>query len=270
MTRCSAARTRFRAWGVLVVALGCAVAGCAGAVRGRIEAPAHADAARLRVGMPTTSPPFAAERDGTMVGIEPDLARELSRELGRGIEIHGYEFEELIAALRAGDVDLVMAGLTATPLRALRIDFSESYLTTGQRMLVRRSDAEALSSPERVRGAGARVGVLRSSTGEQYARARLAPAPVREYATVTDATSDLADGSLDVVVCDAPIVEALARARAGSDLVAVGEPLTRERLAWGVRRGDDPLRQALDAALERIRNDGRLARIVARWTDAAR
>lgn len=250
------------------VALTCAITlalGCAGAMRGVAPGPAIPSAPPLRAGMPNGSPPFASERDGELVGLEPELAHELARELGRDVELHSYDFEDLIAALRDGDVDVIMAGLTATPLRALRIRFTEPYLTTGQRLLVRSEDAASLATPDAVRGAGARVGVLRASTGEQYARAKLAPAPVWAYAELTDALADLADGDLDVVVCDAPVVGALAASRSTGDLVAVGGLLTHEELAWGVRRKDEALSAALDAALVRLRASGRLDEIVRRW-----
>ncbi|MBK7976641.1 MAG: amino acid ABC transporter substrate-binding protein [Deltaproteobacteria bacterium] len=244
--------------------------GCAGAMRGVAPGPAVPSAPPLSAGLPNSSPPFSSEQDGELVGLEPELARELARELGRDIELHSYDFEDLIPALRGGDVDVVMAGLTTTPLRALRIRFTEPYLTTGQRLLVRSDDVTSLATPEAVRGAGARVGVLRASTGEQYARAKLAPAPVWAYAELTDALADLADGDLDVVVCDAPIAGAFAASRASGDLVAVGGLLTHEDLAWGVRREDEALRDALDAALARLRASGRLDELVHRWAPPPR
>lgn len=203
-----------------------------------------------------------------MIGLEPDLARELATELSRGLTFHEYDFEELIPALRDGEIDVIMSGMTATPLRALRIGFTHSYLSIGQRLLVRARDAEVYASAELVRTAGARIGVLKSTTGEQYARARLAPAPVRTYGNLTDAADDLAAGSLDVVVSDAPIVSALASSREPGTLVVVGELLTHESLAWGVRKEDVELRHQLDAALERMRADGRLASIANRWLPA--
>lgn len=241
--------------------------GCAGATRGVAPGPAIPTAPPLHAGLPNSSPPFASEQDGELVGLEPELAHELARELGRDVELHSYDFEDLIPALRDGDVDVVMAGLTATPLRALRIRFTAPYLTTGQRLLVRADDAATLATPDSVRAAGARVGVLRASTGEQYARAKLAPAPVWAYAELTDALADLAGGDLDVMVCDAPIASALAASRPG-ELAVVGGLLTHEDLAWGVRREDGALRDALDAALARLRASGRLDEVLRRWAPA--
>ena len=80
----------------------------------------------LRVGVSPDYPPVIFERDGEIVGIEADFAHRLGRDLHRPIEFVEIPFPDLLDALEAGEIDVVMSGLSNTPDRASRVQFNRA------------------------------------------------------------------------------------------------------------------------------------------------
>jgi polar amino acid transport system substrate-binding protein len=85
----------------------------------------------LRVGV-TLFPPWATRAgNGELVGFEIDVAKQLAADLGVKAELSAYDVERLVPALEAGEIDLIAAGLTITPERALHVNFSQPYADAG-------------------------------------------------------------------------------------------------------------------------------------------
>lgn len=218
----------------------------------------------LTVGVTSDAPPYAFRRDGRLAGLEVDFATELGQAIGRPVRLLDLEFEQLIPALLDGRVDVIMAGMTITRARQLRIAFSRPYLSSGLAALVRRSDAGRFPSPEQVRGTTRAVGAVSGTTGDRYVREHCPHASLQVYPTAGAAVDELRQNRIDVLVHDAPVL-AWYLGTDEANLAVVLPPLDREPLGWGLRQQDAELRSAVDAALERWRSDGTRERILSRW-----
>ncbi len=221
-------------------------------------------AAPFTVGVTSDSPPYAFRQGGRLVGLEVDFATELSQALGRPVRLLDLRWEDEIPALLDGRTDIIMAGMTITRARELRMAFSQPYLQSGLAALVRRSDATRFSSPEQVRGTTRAVGVISGTTGDRFVREQCPQASLLVYPTMNAAVDELRQNRIDVLVHDAPVVGWYLGADE-ANLAAMLTPLNREPLGWGLRQGDTELRAAVDAALARWRSDGTRERILARW-----
>ncbi|NLU44892.1 MAG: transporter substrate-binding domain-containing protein, partial [Acholeplasmataceae bacterium] len=80
-----------------------------------------------------------ADKDGKLVGYDIDVANALGKELGVKVEFQNYAFSGLIPALQAKKVDVVIAGMTVTDKRKEVVDFSDTYFTSGQALLVNKN-----------------------------------------------------------------------------------------------------------------------------------
>src|SRR6187549_3488824 len=77
----------------------------------------------LRVGVTLFAPWAARGADGDLVGFEVDVARQLAADMGVKAQLLSYDVERLVPALESGEIDIIAAGLTITPERALHVNF---------------------------------------------------------------------------------------------------------------------------------------------------
>jgi len=219
--------------------------------------------APLRAGIALNTPPYAFERGGDFVGVEVDFARALAQQLGRPVQLVEMGWADLIPALQAGRIDVIMSGMSVTRARAAAIGFTQPYLRSGLLPMVRREDLQARRQPGKGFRCGTGIGVSAGTTGERLVRERC-PTDAVIYPTIGDAIDELKQRRIDTVVADAPVV-VWNVSQDEANLAVLLEPLSTEDLAWGIRRDDDTLRAALDGAIAQWRTDGTRARILSRW-----
>ena len=229
-------------------------------------AAAPADRPTLRVGIATNYPPLAFKQDGEITGVEAQFARQLSDELNTEMSLVETRFEELIPALLAGRIDVIMSGMSITDERKKSVSFTQPYLRVGQMALLRGTDAERLRGAAAFNQPTTRIGVVTGTTGAAYARRQLTQAKIQDFAGVDEAVAALRDHRIDVFIYDAPAIWRVAGGFHNPDHQLVGryEPLTEEYLAWAVRK-DDALRERLDAVLRKWQDNGELERVLDRW-----
>lgn len=249
----------------LLLATALTLPGCATTTTSPPPEAAPPPAARpLVVGVSSESPPYAARRQGELIGLEVDFARALAADLDRPLSVMDLRFEDQIAALTSGRIDVIMAGMTVTRARQLRVAFAQPYLRSGLVALMRRDDQARYKNAAAVLRSNVVVGTVVGTTGDMFARDHMETVQVIVYPTAAAATDELRQNRLDLVITDAPIA-AWFISLYENEISVLTEALNEEPLAWGVRRDDETLRAELDAALARWRTDGTLDRILDRW-----
>ncbi|MFM7136998.1 MAG: transporter substrate-binding domain-containing protein [Planctomycetota bacterium] len=213
----------------------------------------------LRVGMELSYPPFEmTDQAGQPSGVSVRLAQALAADLGRELVIENIAFDGLIPALKTGKIDCIISSMTATPERARSIAFSEPYLKTSLAMLVATTSpvqsATDLDLPGRV------VVVKKGTTGHQYAATTLERAQLLVLDKESAAVMEVAQGKADAFVYDALSIYR-SHARHPDTTRAELRPFREETWAVGLRRGDDNLRQQVNAFLERFRAAGGFAKL---------
>jgi polar amino acid transport system substrate-binding protein len=250
---------------VVVGSLLVAVA-CAGRGAPPPEPAAHPK--ELVVGTSGDTPPYATRRGATIGGIEIDLAMEVGKVLDRPVRIVQVPWKDLFDALASGRIDVVMAGVTMTPERKARFAFTEPYLRTDIAVLVRHEDLPQCGSRAALCKGSFDIGVVGQTTGQRYLQEQCPAVVPRIYASTDDAVLDVANGKLDAVVSDGPVLAYLASQQA-VDVDVVATRATHEELAWMVRKDDTALLEALNRALATLRKDGTLARVLGQWIPKA-
>ncbi|GAB3270794.1 glutamine ABC transporter substrate-binding protein [Parahaliea aestuarii] len=226
-------------------------------------APVYAQA--LRVGMSPDYPPLAYREEGRVVGIEADNATAVGKILGREVKLVPMAFEQLIPALQAGEVDVLMSGLSVTAGRSGKVEFTEPYMQVGQMAIMHRDKIARFAQPWAVFREGVRVGVEPETTGAAFAARELPDAEVSFFADPEQAFSALRADRIDLYIHDAPTSWQLANSAENEDLISTYSPLTEEMLAWAVNKGNVALRDELNKALQLMRSSGTLSYIQSRW-----
>ncbi len=249
---------------MLMLAVAVGSWGCSSASQPAPKPPMPPQQATLRVGMGTQSPPYAFIQGGRLVGIEVDLAAQLAHDMGRKLEVVEMPFGELIPALLARKVDIVMSGLSSTPTRRIRVDFSDPYFRPGLMAAVRTGDKGTYKTVDDISGGSAAIGVVSDTTAERVVRERVPNGIINAYPAARYAASELKEGRIDVYVGDAPVVLWMVSENE-SDLVVVREGRDVQELAWAVRPGERDLLATVNGILARWKQQGLVNATLSRW-----
>jgi ABC-type amino acid transport substrate-binding protein len=223
------------------------------------------DPSLLRIGVTPDMPPMIDKQGGEFVGVEADFAKELAAALDRDPVFVDKEWEELLPALEANQIDIVMSGMSITPARSFRVLFTYPYMTAGLTPIFRRNDyASSGMIPSVVRHQTSTIGCVRNTTGAIYAQNAYLHAEVVPFSDWEQALKALYRGKVNMVVHDAPAVW-WAASRYEEHFVAFPELLNREELAWAVARSNSALHEEVNAVLEQWRESGKGGQILKQW-----
>jgi ABC-type amino acid transport substrate-binding protein len=192
-------------------------------------------------------------------GYEVDILEAVAERLGLELRYRRAVWSQIVEELKGGLVDVICTAATYTPERASALDYGRPYLDMALAVVVREDDPA--EGPDA--GRGRRFAVRSATTAERHIRERLEPAAVQTFEYNAETYDALLDGRADALVDDSPIAAWFVAERDGLRLL--GElPGTASHYAM-VFAKDSPLRAPLDAELERLESEGRLAEWRRRW-----
>ena len=208
-------------------------------------------------------PPYESTDDnGNFVGIDIDVAAAIAEKLGLELQVDDMDFDAALLAAQNGKSDLVMAGVTVTEDRQLVMDFSDSYATGIQSIIVK-EDSD-IATPDDL--ADKMIGTQRGTTGYIYCSDDFGDEHVTPYDDGLTAVQALVNGQVDAVVIDnAPAKEFVA---ANPGLKILDTSYAEEDYAIGVAKGNTAMLDAINGALEELKNDGTLQAIVDKYIKA--
>jgi polar amino acid transport system substrate-binding protein len=219
----------------------------------------------FRIGITPTYPPLAYKFRGQLVGMEVDFANQLGKELDKQITFVETPWVELIPALVADKIDIIMSGMSITEDRLKLVSFTEPYLRMGQMALVRARDQTRFANLESFLDTTSRLGFVRNTTGEQVAKEIFSRATLVAQPTIEDGVAALRRGVIDIFIHDAPTVWRIGGNPGETELIGLYWPLTEEPLAWAVRKSDVPLQYALSHKVIEWKRNGRLQQLMGQW-----
>ena len=220
------------------------------------------EAGKLTMATNATFPPYEMTTDaGTIEGIDVDTAKAIAEKLGLELQVDDMEFDAALLSVQQGKADIVMAGVTVTDERKAVMDFSDSYATGIQSIIVP-NDSD-IASPDDL--SGKKIGTQRGTTGYIYCSDDFGEDSVVAYDSGLTAVQALNNGQVDAVVIDnAPAKEYVA---ANPGLKVLDTSYAEEDYAIGMAKGS-PLEDAINNALKELKEDGTLQSIVDKYITA--
>jgi polar amino acid transport system substrate-binding protein len=203
----------------------------------------------LRVGT-ALGPPWALRDDGEWRGFEIDVARKLAADMDVEVRFLRYEHGELIRALESGEIDLIAAGLTITPQRALHVNFSRPYAVGGISMATNLDSTAEVARLEDLDTPAYAIAVISDSVAEDLVRRVLPRARLTSFVDQNGAAAALLAGDVDVYLDEEPIPNFLALEHPGTIDVPVSRPLLETRAGFAVIKGDPDFLAFLNAWIE--------------------
>ena len=220
------------------------------------------EAGKLIMSTNAAFPPYEmVADDGSLEGIDVEVAGAIAGKLGLELVVDDMDFDAALLAVQQNKSDIVMAGVTVTEDRQLIMNFSDSYATGVQVVIVKEgSDVTLDNLGEKM------IGTQRGTTGNIYTTDDYGDDHVTAYDNGASAVQALLNGQVDCVVIDSAPAEAFVAANAG--LTILDTEYVTENYAIGVNKDNTALLDAINQALAELTADGTVQAIVDKYITA--
>ena len=227
------------------------------------------ESGKLHMATNAAFPPYEYIEGGEVVGIDAEIAGAIAEKLGLELQIDDMEFDSIIEAVKGGKADIGLAGMTVTDERLESVNFTATYATGVQVVIVTEDSAITSVDDLFADGAMTTIGVQRNTTGDLYTTWDLeeeGKATIDRYSKGSDAVQALKTGKVDCVVIDNEPAKAFVDAVEGLKILETEYVL--EDYAAAMSYDNEPLYTAVNAALEELIADGTVKTIVEKYIPA--
>jgi len=259
--------------GILLMAM---MTGCAGMNAGTTPARTSPVMDRivqngeLVVGTAGSMPPLnMTTKDGEVVGIEPDLARYIASAMGVELRIETMAFADLLPALEAGKVDMVLSNMTITPKRNLSAAFVGPYYVSGKAFLTKKETIALAREAEDVNSVEVTLAALKDSTSQYFVQEAIPDAKLVTTEDYDAAVAMVRSGEVHALVADYPICLVSVFRYPEEGLLTVVTPLTYEPIGIAIPPNDPLLVNWLENFLDTMEVSGNLESIADYWLEDA-
>ena len=196
--------------------------------------------------------------DGSFEGIDVEIAGAVAKKLGLELVVDDMDFDAALLAVQQGKSDIVMAGVTVNEDRKMVMNFSDTYSTGVQVVIVKEgSDVTLDNMGDKM------IGAQRGTTGYIYTSDDYGDDHVTAYDNGASAVQALMNGQVDCVVIDSAPAEAFVEANPGRAILDT--EYTSEDYAIGMSKDNTALLDAVNAALAELTADGTIPAIVEKY-----
>ncbi len=214
-------------------------------------------------------PPYEYIEGNEIVGIDAEIAGAIAQKLGLELQIDDMEFDSIVESVKGGKADIGLAGMTVTAERQEVINFTVSYATGVQSVIVTEDSAITSVDDLFAEGASHVIGVQRNTTGDLYSTWDLEDAglaSIDRYSKGAEAVQALLTGKVDCVVIDNEPAKAFVAANEGLKILDTAYAV--EDYAAAMNKDNTELYEAVNNALQELIEDGTVASIITKYIPA--
>ena len=214
----------------------------------------------LVMGTNAAFPPYEfVDDNNNIVGIDAEIAAAVAEKLGKKLEIKDMEFDSLLTAVQSGAIDFALAGMTVNDERKLTVDFSDTYATGVQVVIV--AEDSAIKTVDDLEGK--KIGVQSGTTGDIYCTDDFGQENVNQYNNGALAVAALKNGQVDCVVIDNEPAKNFVKANEG--LKILDTEYAVEDYAAAISKDNGKLLEDFNKALKELKEDGTIDNIITKY-----
>ena len=181
---------------------------------------------QLVVGTAGSMPPLnMTTKDGSIIGLEPEMAKMIADAMGVKATFKTMPFSQLLPALEAGEVDMVMSDMTITGKRNMKVAFVGPYFISGKTFLTTEKWVASAKQPEEVNNANTKLTALQGSTSQQFVEEAFPKATLLLGKDYDACVAMVLDGKADAMIADYPICLLSVIRYPAHELISVVPPL---------------------------------------------
>jgi len=220
----------------------------------------------LVVGTAGSMPPLnMTTKEGDVIGLEIDLAKSMADGMGVGLRIETMPFSELLPALEAGKVDMILSGMTITPERNLKVAFVGPYYVTGKAFLTKIKRIATARYPSEVNSPDTLLTTLKGSTSQHFVEKYIPKAILVPAKNYDEAVNLVIQGDVDAMIADYPICMLSVFRHPDKGLLSLSTPITHEPLGIALPANDPLLVNWVENFLNTLKDNGKLEALKTQW-----
>lgn len=232
------------------------VVGCGGA---------SSDKEQLVMATNANFPPYEYMEGDEYKGIDIEMAQKLAEKLNMELVIENVEFGTIVGGVETKKFDIGVAGMTVTDERKEQVNFSDTYATGVQVVIVK--EGGKVASLDDLAGDDIMIGVQQDTTGDIYAsddveNGGYGADHVTSFKNGADAVSALINGQVDAVIIDSEPAKSFVAANEGKGLSILDAEWAVEDYAIAINKEDTELLAKINTALAELKADGTLQAII--------
>ena len=225
---------------------------------------------KIVLGTAADYPPYEFHKEingeDKIVGFDIEIAREIAADLGVELEIKDMKFDGLLAALKAGNIDFIVAGMVPTEKRAESVNFSIPYYAAEQKLLTKTEKASLYQEINDLNGL--KIGAQKATVQQEIAEEKIEASDYKFISKITDLVLELKNDKVAGIVLVKPVAQAYAQAN--DDLAVADLSLGKEDgIAIAVDKGNENLMTEINGTLERLLENDTIAEFIAEATKLA-
>ena len=192
----------------------------------------------IKVGFDTFKPWAMKDKDGNFVGFEIDVARKLAKDMGVKVEFVPTKWSGIIPALLTGKFDIIIGGMSVTPQRNLKVNFSIPYEFSGMSIVADRDSAGGRTTLKDFDTPETTIAVRLGTTAAEAAKNFLPNAKKLLFDEESQTVQELLNGRVHALVASNPLPFTLAKEYKDKLYLPLRDDFTKEPIAFAVRKGD--------------------------------
>ena len=225
----------------------------------------------VRIGVEGAYPPYSwITSEGELTGFDIDIANALCEEMQVKCKLVAQDWDGMIPALLTRKFDAIVASMSITEERKLKVDFTDKYYQVASRFVAKKGgdfefNQEGLE--------GKKIGVQRASTHDKYVTDNFSGVDIKRYGSQDEAFLDLKAGRVDLVINNIPAVKKGLLEKEGGDLFTLVGPQITDKEWFGegvgiaIRKNTPELREKFNQAIQAIRSSGEYQNIQGKYFD---
>ncbi|MFH8135773.1 ABC transporter substrate-binding protein [Pantoea osteomyelitidis] len=228
---------------------------------------AQAETLKLLAGSTPSSRPtcFMDMESGKFEGFMPEIAQEVAKRAGFEVSFNAIPFSTLLQSLLSDKIDMIVAGMSPTDQRKTKVDFSDGITSVGEGIYARDDNKKQYRSPADFKGEA--IGIMAGTDyGRRISEMNVAK-EIKFYESAADLARDVSLGRVSVGMNDYPIIKGQASIGAlkGMHVVESYQSTKVAPIAFALRKGNEPLLLKINQAIESMKQDGSLQKILNKW-----
>lgn len=214
----------------------------------------------LRVGTDATYEPFESIDNGKFIGFDIELIKMVADTMGYELKLQNISWDGLIPGLMNGNYDCLISSMTITNERKKQINFSQPYFSAHQVILVKEKNTTIKTTKDLI---GKAVAVQNGTTGDLFA-SKIKNVKMKRFDTNAQAIQELLNNSADAAMMDDLVGFNAARKFKGVKVIEI-KNTDKEDYGIGVKKGNDALLQKINKALDTLKKNGKLDKLVLKY-----
>ncbi|WP_338666729.1 transporter substrate-binding domain-containing protein [Pseudodesulfovibrio methanolicus] len=192
----------------------------------------------IRVGFDTFKPWAMKDKNGEYIGFEIEVARQMAKDMGVKVEFVPTKWSGIIPALLTGKFDIIIGGMSVTPQRNLKVNFSLPYEYSGMSIVASKKLAGGRSSIDDFNNPATTIAVRLGTTAAEAAKNFLPKAKILFFDEESQTIQELLNARVHAVVASNPLPLNLSKEYADQLYLPLKDDFTKEPIAFAVKKGD--------------------------------